>query len=232
MTVIRALALLLALCLAALGQAAPAPAKGKAGSLPDLATLRARMQQEFHRIAAYEVGIRVDIEMPGMTVRDKAVQLHYQYPDSFRFEAKGFAVLPRRSLNLNPDSLFSGLADPVVSAPKDSLGPDNLRVTGVFREGGRLATMEYRIDTRRWVPTHVLMSVDGRPVMSSITEYSQQQGLWLPTRSRIRMTLQKDLQEFYEKLKMPMRRRKDLEEGQGSITIAYGPFDLKLRPTR
>lgn len=220
--------LLCLLLLAVSGATADKPAT-KAARPMDLPTLRARMQQEFHRISAYQVKIRVDIEMPGMTVRDKAVELFYQYPDSFRYEAKGFAVLPRRSLNLNPDSLFSGLADPVVSAPRDSLGAGNLRVTGVFREGSRLAEMEYRIDTAHWVPTHVLMRVDGKLVMQSRTEYRATQGLWLPARSEIRMTLQKDLQEFYEKLKMPMRRRKDLQEGLGNITITYEPFRLKLR---
>ncbi|MCA9782367.1 MAG: hypothetical protein KC518_02200 [Candidatus Cloacimonetes bacterium] len=198
-------------------------------ALPDLPALRARMQQEFQRIQSYRVRIHVDIEMPGMTVRDKSVTLFYEYPDSFRYEAKGFAVLPRRSLNMNPDSLFAGLADPVISAPDDSLGRDNLRVRGVFREGSRLAEMEYRIDTLHWVPTHLLMRVDGQLVMELETHYQVAQGLWLPAHSEIRMTLQKDLQEFYEKLKMPMRRRKNLQEGLGRIAISYDPFDLELR---
>jgi len=223
--------ILLALWLAAPGRAVEADeGRNPAEALPMLDDVMQQMGGHLDRIAAYEARLRVDIDLPGMRVRDKKLRLYYVWPDSFRFKAAGFALIPRRTLVLTPDSLFVGLSRPVLDLPGDSLGPASLRIRGGFREDGLLAEMEYRVDTLRWVLTHLSTTVDGISAMRMrLLHREVADGVWLPEESRVEMTLSPVLQKFYERLKQPMRRRRKAREGQGEILLRFEEYELRLR---
>ncbi len=190
-------------------------------------SLRARMMAAFDRVPDYRVEMTVAIDMPGMKVSGKRIRLDFMQPDSFRYKAKGFALLPKRSVSFSPRSLFEGLADTRLLAPLDSL-PGVTRLAGSYREGGETAEAEFWVDEERLVPLHFSLSLRGEPVLMMDTEYTQVNGeAWLPRRSEMRMKLDTELQDFYEKLKMPMRRRKQLQEGLGRIDIVYGDYELR-----
>ncbi len=203
-----------------------APLRASDETMTPVDSLRARMLEAFEAIPDYRVEMNVDIDMPGMKVSDKAIRLDFQQPDSFRYKARGFALLPRRSVSMSPRSLFEGLANARLLAPLDSL-PSVLRLSGEYREGGEIAEVEFWIDEAHLVPVHFRISLRGKTVMQMDTEYRQlPQGSWLPAESRLKMLLDADLQDFYEKLKMPMRRRKNLQNELGQIEIRYGDYEL------
>lgn len=194
----------------------------------DLETVRARMGERIAAAGAWRARLTVDIVLPGLKVRGKKVELEFAPPATAEFKAKGFALLPKRTLLLSPDSLFLGLSDPVLDWPLDSLGPSSLRVRGAFREGGQLVHQEYRVDTLRWLLTHVVTEVDSLPAMRMTNSWQEAApGRWLPQETLVEMEISERLRGFYERLKQPMRRRKGPEEGRGEIRVRYDRIELE-----
>jgi hypothetical protein len=173
--------------------------------------------------------VTVDIDVPGLRVKGKRVELAFTPPDSFAFQARGFALLPRRAFMWTADSLFAGLSDPraLPGRPGDPRG--SVRMTGLFREEGLLARMEYRVDTLRWLVTQVSAWQDGLEAVRLDNEWVQVgRGVWLPAAVRMRMSFSPAAQRFYERMRGAMRRREAPREGAGTITMTFDRHKLKL----
>jgi hypothetical protein len=194
-----------------------------------LAEVIQSMSSVLDPVASYTARMRVDISMPGMNVKGKKLQLQFLAPDSFSFKTKGFAILPRRAMTFDPQSLFSGLSEPGMEWPDDSLGADNLMIKGLFKEDGIIVSMEFRIDTLRWVLTDMVATREEEVVMRLKNEFRREQGIWLPASSEILMSLSSDLQKFYERLKQPLRRKRKMHNGEGHIVIGYDDYELILK---
>jgi len=222
------LAALAAACAAALLAVAAGDAPAAAPALFGLPEAAARMGERLAAAGPWEARLRVDIQLPGLKVRGKRVELEFTPPDRVELKAKGFALLPRRTLLLSPDSLFLGLSDPVLDFPGDSLGPASLRVRGVYREGAALARQEARIDTTRWLLTHLTASVDSLPAMRLVNRWQEAApGVWLPLETVVELELSEKLDAFYERLKQPMRRRRERPAGPGEIRLSYEQVELE-----
>lgn len=194
----------------------------------DLDAVSARMAERIAATGPWEARLVVDIALPGLKVRGKKVELEFTPPGTAEFKAKGFVLLPKRTLLLSPDSLFLGLSDPVLDWPRDSLGASSLRIRGAFREDGLLAKQEYRVDTLRWLLTNMSTSVDSLPALSMTNTWQEAApGRWLPLETLVEMQISEKLRGFYERLKQPMRRRKSTEEGPGRILVRYDRVELK-----
>jgi hypothetical protein len=181
-----------------------------------------RMEERLLAAGPWEARLRIDIELPGLRVRGKTLDLRVHPPGEAVFSTKGFALLPRRTLLLNPDSLFAGLSQPRLDWPRDSLGAASLRIRGSYREGGLLAFSELRVDTLRWLLTHLTTTLDTLPAIRLENDYLQvEAGHWLPLETRVDMRVSEELRGFYERLKQPLRRRALQEEGAGSVRLRF-----------
>lgn len=200
---------------------------------PELAGVMERMRVEQSAFDEWSARMKVDIDLPGMRVKGKKLNIFFTSPDSFRFEAKGFALLPRRTMMWTADSLFKGLSEVRIDLPDDSLTDSPLRVRGLFREGGLFARMSYRVDTTRWLVTHINTSVitqsDTLEALALRNRYLEvAAGHWLPAAVDVEMRLGEDLQQFYEKLRAPLRRRKKARDGTGTITMQLDRHEWRL----
>jgi hypothetical protein len=200
----------------------------------ELADVMSRMQERQSRFAEWDARMKVDIDLPGMKLKGKKVLVHFQAPDSFRFEAKGFAILPRRTMMWTVDSLFKGLSEVELDYPVTAPPSSPLRVQGLFRDGGLFAHMSYQVDTTRWFVTHVdtrvITQSDTLEALSLVNSWVEvSPDAWLPESVELRMSLREDLQEFYERLRTPLRRRRESREGDGRISMELDRHEWKLR---
>lgn len=214
--------LLLLLLLAEVAQAArPDPVERLVGQL--------RRHQEAS--PSWSAEVKVDIELPGMRVKGKRVDLRFTAPDSFAFETRGFALLPRRAFMWTADSLFAGLSEPRLARARPGDPRGSVRIQGVFREEGLLARMEYRLDTLRWLVTRVSAWHDTLETVRLDNDWIQLgRGVWLPSAVRMSMSFSPEAQRFYERMRGTMRRRETPREGRGSITLTFGNHKLGGRP--
>lgn len=179
---------------------------------------------------AWTARVTVDIDVPGLRVNGKRVELAFTPPDSFAFQARGFALLPRRAFMWTADSLFAGLSEPRLSPARKGDPRGSVRVEGVFRQEGLLARMEYRLDTLRWLVDQVSAWQDGQEAVRLDNEWVQAgRGVWLPAAVRMRMTFSPASQRFYERMRGPLRRREEPREGSGTITMTFDRHQLKGR---
>jgi hypothetical protein len=196
----------------------------------DLDFVRARMGDALARVARYESEVHLDVDMPGMRIKGKTLKLVFTAPDRFEFETRGFALLPRRAMPLSTDKLLAGLADPVLDWPQDDLGPASLRIRGRVREADALALVEFRVDTLRWVLTHMKTEVDGEVVMRATNRYTEvQPGLWLPAGSDIEITPTARVRELAAELQRGRGRRRPLPDRPGTVRIEFRAHRVELR---
>lgn len=178
---------------------------------------RVRLAQE--GLPAWRAGMLIDIDLPGMKVKGKRVGIRHTPPDRFDFDAKGFALLPRKALMWTADSLFAGLSEPRLSPARPGDPRGSVRLGGLFREDGLLARMDYRVDTLRWLVTQVNTWHDTLKAVQLENDYIRVGGHWLPSAVRVDMRLTPELQRFYERLRATMRQRKTPREGRGTVRI-------------
>jgi len=234
----RVVALLVVIALVAPARAARPPAPARAPEAPtpgavrplDLDFVRARMRDALARVARYEAEVRLDVDMPGMRITGKTLKLTFTAPDRFEFETRGFALLPRRAMPLSTHKLLTGLADPVLDWPNDDLGPASLRIRGRVREADALAIVEFRVDTTRWVLTHMRTEVDGEVLMRATNRYVEARpSLWLPAASDIEITPSPRVRELAARLRKGPGRRRPLPDGPGTIRIEFRDHRVELR---
>jgi hypothetical protein len=204
-----------------------------AAQRPDpLARLVAKLRHQQAVVPSWTAQLKVDIDVPGMHVKGKRVDLRFTAPDSFAFETRGFALLPRRAFMWTADSLFAGLSNPRILAGQPGDPRGSIHVRGVFREEGLLARMDYRVDTLRWVVTRVSAWHDTVEVVRLDNDWFQAaRGVWLPSAVRMRMSFSAESQRFYERMRGTLRRRESAREGTGTITMTFEKHKLGGRRT-
>lgn len=212
------------------GARAPETRKPDAPHALDLDFVRARMRDALAGVARYEAEVHLDVDMPGMRIKGKTLKLTFTAPDRFEFETRGFALLPRRVMPLSAAELLTGLADPVLDWPHDELGPASLRIRGRIREADALVVVEFRVDTARWVLTHMRTEVDGKVLMRASNRYIEvRHGLWLPAGSDIEVTPSPRVRELAARLRQRPGRRRALPDGPGTIRIEFRDHRVELR---
>jgi len=227
LSALAAAAILALALLPAAGPATPAPRRGVDAARLGAERLMARVERRQESVPAWHARLLIDIDMPGMRVKGKRVGLSFTPPDSFAFETRGFALLPRKAMLWTADSLFAGLSDPRLAPVRRGDPPHSARLTGVFREAGLLARMDYRVDTLRWLVTQVSTWRDTLEAVRLDNDWTRVGGVWLPAAVRVDMRLDPELQRFYERLRTTMRQRREAREGRGTVRITLSGHELR-----
>ena len=222
-----------ALLCAFLGLLWPAAAPRRGAPQPNRAErLIQRLTQQQQYLPGWSADLLIDIDMPGMRVKGKRATLRFTPPDSFAFDTRGFALLPRKAFMWTADSLFAGLSEPRLEPARRGDPPGSARLTGIFRDDGLLARMEYRVDTLRWLVTQVSTWHDSLEAVRLENDWLRLGGVWLPAAVRVDMTLSPELQKYYERFRGTMRQRKTPREGAGSIRMTLSGHQLTGLKTR
>ncbi len=140
-----------------------------------------RVASTFAGVKDYVVTLDITTNIERMSVPPMSATMYFKTPDKVHFEAKGFAILPREGLSLNPALLPERFLVDAVSA--DTLaGKRVLRLTMRPRsEQARTRRVILYVDQERWTPEKFTTAgADGRTMSASFTHVRVEE-FWLPS---------------------------------------------------
>jgi outer membrane lipoprotein-sorting protein len=140
-----------------------------------------RVASQVRDVRDYAVTLDVTTNIERMSVPPMKATMYFKKPDRVHFEAKGFAVLPREGLTLNPALLSERFV--VESVSPDTLsGKDVLRLAMRPRsDQARTRRMYLFVDPQRWTPEKFTTSgIDGRAMSATFT-HARVGEFWLPS---------------------------------------------------
>lgn len=165
---------MVALALAMLVAAAAPPDTGGAAILELVAA-------QYEGVQDYVVTLDVTTNIERMSVPPMNATMYFKKPDKVQFESKGFAVLPREGLSMNPALLPERFL--VDAVAQDTLaGKRVLRLTMRPRsDQARTRRVVLYVDPRRWTPEKFTTAgIDGRTMSATFT-HARVDNYWLPS---------------------------------------------------
>ncbi len=65
-----------------------------------------KVVQKLEKVNDYTANIQIKIDVDFLKINDTEAKIYFKKPDQFKMEAKGFAMIPKASLNFSPLSLL------------------------------------------------------------------------------------------------------------------------------
>jgi outer membrane lipoprotein-sorting protein len=156
--------------------------------LPEGDEILERMARGFEGVEDYTVTIDAVAELERLNVPPMTATMYYKRPDKVHFDSKGFALLPREGVALNPERLRARFTA-VAVAPETLGGRSVLRLTLKPRNDRTgLRELFLDVDSSRWTPERLVSpQFDGRTMTATLT-HARVQGHWLPSELLVRFT--------------------------------------------
>lgn len=66
------------------------------------------VKKKFDAVRDYEVNINIKLDFEFVKMPDTKAKIYFKQPDKVKIDAKGFAMLPKQSLNFSPKQFLSG----------------------------------------------------------------------------------------------------------------------------
>ncbi len=158
-------------------------------TLPSAATVLENVRREFDRVKDYSADLQAVVDMPGVKVPPMAAKIWFKQPDRVHFEAKGFAMLPRDAMSMNPRMFSEDLYDAVVQGEETVDGARCLKVKLLAKSDTlRLQRAMLFVDPTRWLI--VRMNTDpnqGGSAEITITYSFLENKYFLPSKVVLRM---------------------------------------------
>jgi len=64
--------------------------------------------QKFNKVKDYEADISAKVDISFIKVPETKAKIYYKYPDKTKIDSKGFAMLPKQSVNFSPADMLKG----------------------------------------------------------------------------------------------------------------------------
>lgn len=66
------------------------------------------VKQKFNKVNDYSADVTVKFDISFLKMADSKVKIYFKQPDKVKLDSKGFAMLPKQSVNFSPAQLFKG----------------------------------------------------------------------------------------------------------------------------
>ncbi len=176
---------------------------GGQADLPSVSAVEDSVRRQFNRVQDYMVIVNVSVQMPGLRMPRKRIDLAFKQPDLIKVETTGFAVVPRTGMTMAPDEIFKNLSEPVLSGVEtlnnrrhyiltSPVQPDSFFVDTGRGGAGNVSNPNVRvwIDSERWLITRLNLFADTTQLVSIQIEYDEiEPGIWLPEFTEFRFDL-------------------------------------------
>lgn len=141
-----------------------------------------RVAAQVEELQDYVVTLDVTTSVERLSVPPMTATMYFKKPDKVHFESKGFAILPREGLSMNPALLPERFL-------VDSVDADTLAGKRVVRmamrprsDQARTRRMMLYVDPQRWTAEKFTTAgIDGR-TMSALFTYARVDRFWLPSK--------------------------------------------------
>lgn len=99
----------------------------------DSKILLTKVKQKLDKVNDYTADILIKIDVDFLKVDDTEAKVYFKKPDQFKMEAKGFAMIPKASLNFSPLSLMQQdfISVYIKSDTLDSMAADVIKLIPV-----------------------------------------------------------------------------------------------------
>jgi hypothetical protein len=160
--------------------AAVLPPAEQGSGTPSGETILRKVEEQLAGVRDYTVNLEIIADIEQLSIPPSRAVMYFKYPDKVRFDAQGFALVPREALTLTPARILQHFS--VDRVERETVNGDHaFRLTLIAKaEGTRLRTAELTIDARRWTIDRITAALPDRRTLEARFVHRQTGGHWLP----------------------------------------------------
>jgi outer membrane lipoprotein-sorting protein len=217
--------ILLITVILAVFQGSPDPVTGREPAAEDVVR---NLQATFSLIEDYTVRIDIETDIQGVNIPRMEVKAFYKEPDKMHLESRGFAMLPREGVLINPNR-FNGKDFYMSILGEEMVGTRETYKLELVprREEIKVRKLILWIDPERWI----ILKIDSVTWQgqSMKVEFQYERFLeryWLPATAMATVNLAsfKGFSSFHDGPDWDQARRTETEERKGTITIRFHDY--------
>lgn len=189
------------------------------------------VKKKFEAIHDYEVDVNIKLDFEFVKMPESKAKIYFKQPDKFKVDSKGFAMLPKQSINFSPAQLLKGDYT-ALYARSESLDGINTDVIKIIPNSDSAEV----ILTTLWVDQSqkVIRKIEttGKRAGTATVELTyDNKNLGLP--SQIKFTLNSDLAG--SKKEVPQQQQTEQEEHRrwndqrnfsGNVIVTYSNYKI------
>lgn len=203
-------------------------AASPAQPLPGGEAILRRVDDGLRALGDYTAELEVTADMEGISIPPAHVRFSFKYPDRTRFDADGFAIIPREALDLAPASILDRFT--VQDVMRDTIEGDpayRLLLIGIPGKT-RVTQAEILVHARRWTIDRITASLQARRTVDARFLQEWIEGHWLPRRLTVQFHASTEAQpeSLPPGLQKPEGGLSSPPIRGGTVTILYGPYRL------
>jgi hypothetical protein len=128
----------------------------------------------------YTVMLDIVADVERVNVPPMKAKMYFKYPDKVHFDSKGFALLPKEGLALNPETLIKLYAVNHVSRDTLEGTPEYTLELRARSEKTRIQWLALSVNPARWTIDRVQIRRGGERLITLQFRHDRVEGTWLP----------------------------------------------------
>jgi outer membrane lipoprotein-sorting protein len=181
------------------------------------------------RVKDYSAVLTASVQMERLKIPEMKVKVYFKQPDKIHVESKGFSMLPRDGIFLNPSQLLNKFTAELVSTEKTDGGPVyiiQLTPRADQQKNGRNrppVASKIRVDGKRWLVTKFESTTQGGGSITVEFKHGLVNGTyWLPEQITAVFDVPQRKDESQDE---PGSRRQALPR-KGTISMTYSDYQV------
>ncbi len=208
-------------------QGAVSPARGDDLTAEDVVR---NLQSRFAEIEDYTVLLSVESDIEAFRVPRMEVKAFFKQPDRLHLESKGFAILPREGIFINPNNFRPEDFYMTVLGKENSKDSELLKLELVPRkEGIKVRKIVLWIDRVRWIALKLdIVTWEGQSFQVDLEYDKFQDRYWMPVKATAMVDLSgfKGFSGFHGRPGWEEPGRAGSSEMKGEITVRF--YDYRI----
>lgn len=187
------------------------------------------LREIYSQIRDYKVQVHAEADIENMQIPPMDVTVYFKQPDNIHFESKGFAMLPREGLFLNPDHLTS--ENFYISLAMDSLEKSKIYKLEFIPKNEQIQARKLIlwIDPEKWIVRRIqTISWQGQATQINFEQHLIDNKYWLPRSAVIDVNLS-GFRGFADRMGMPERKSAkadSLPAKNGKIMVSFSKYKI------
>lgn len=189
------------------------------------------VKKKFDAIRDYEVDVNIKLDFEFVKMPDTKAKIYFKQPDKVKIDSKGFAMLPKQSINFSPAQLLKGdyTALYARSESLDGINTDVIKIIPNNDSADVILTTLWVDQTQKVI--RKIETTGKRSGTAKVDLAYDDKNLGLP--SQIKFTLNADLAET--KKEAPQQQQNEQKENRkwrdrsnfaGNVTVTYSNYRI------
>ncbi len=186
-----------------------------------------QVKRTFDSVHDYQADIEIKVDINYLKTPDTKAKIYFKQPDKVKFESKGFAMLPRQSLNFSPSHLLKGDFTSIY-VKADTLDGSQVDVIKIIpnsdSSGVVLSTLW--IDRGRHIVRKIETTGKGGGTVFTLLKYDGNSVLPASLKFTFESSMSETQRMALQKQDGTVRPDRNLSNLQGSVTIIYSNYQI------